>query len=249
MKLSATKLRRLALTAVGALGLASAMPAQAATSVFDFGGNNLLNTAANPDIYAMTVGSLTVTIRAYGNIYNTVNYGSQTNVTWTSNGLGANGNDSGQLNHEGGTWGGLINDPGEGLLLTFSQAVTLDQMRLGGFDDFDDADFAWGNPLASGSLLSDIIGINGSGVWNPLFNYTGTHFFLAAKDDGFLDGSEGFRLDGLTVSYTAAPGGGGNVPAAVPEPATWAMMLLGFGLVGAAMRRRQQRQTVRYSFA
>jgi hypothetical protein len=25
-----------------------------------------------------------------------------------------------------------------------------------------------------------------------------------------------------------------------PEPATWAMLLLGFGLVGAAMRRRGQ---------
>lgn len=34
---------------------------------------------------------------------------------------------------------------------------------------------------------------------------------------------------------------------AVPEPATWAMMLAGFGAVGFVMRRRQ-RQTVRYSF-
>ena len=34
---------------------------------------------------------------------------------------------------------------------------------------------------------------------------------------------------------------------AVPEPATWAMMILGFGLIGAAMRRRQAK--VRYAFA
>jgi hypothetical protein len=34
-----------------------------------------------------------------------------------------------------------------------------------------------------------------------------------------------------------------------PEPATWAMMLAGFGLVGAAMRKARQRQTVRVSFA
>jgi hypothetical protein len=36
------------------------------------------------------------------------------------------------------------------------------------------------------------------------------------------------------------------VTAAVPEPATWAMMIIGFGLVGGAMRAR--RQTVRVSF-
>jgi hypothetical protein len=31
-----------------------------------------------------------------------------------------------------------------------------------------------------------------------------------------------------------------NVRSAVPEPGTWAMMLLGFGVVGAAMRRRRE---------
>ncbi|MBT9472342.1 MAG: PEPxxWA-CTERM sorting domain-containing protein [Phenylobacterium sp.] len=30
-----------------------------------------------------------------------------------------------------------------------------------------------------------------------------------------------------------------GVSSAVPEPATWAMMIMGFGLVGSAMRRRQ----------
>lgn len=35
---------------------------------------------------------------------------------------------------------------------------------------------------------------------------------------------------------------------AVPEPATWAMMLVGFAAIGVGMRRKQ-RQTVRYSFA
>lgn len=47
----------------------------------------------------------------------------------------------------------------------------------------------------------------------------------------------------LTGSVSSA-----SVTAAVPEPATWAMMLLGFGFVGSAMRRRQ-RQTVRVNFA
>jgi hypothetical protein len=34
---------------------------------------------------------------------------------------------------------------------------------------------------------------------------------------------------------------------AVPEPATWAMMLLGFGAMGATLRRRSQQVRVRYA--
>ncbi|EQA98614.1 hypothetical protein L288_20395 [Sphingobium quisquiliarum P25] len=41
----------------------------------------------------------------------------------------------------------------------------------------------------------------------------------------------------LTYNYTAAP-----LPA-VPEPATWAMMLLGFGMIGFAARQRRRAKT------
>jgi hypothetical protein len=34
-----------------------------------------------------------------------------------------------------------------------------------------------------------------------------------------------------------------SVSGAVPEPATWGMMILGFGLVGMSMRRRGAAQT------
>ena len=36
--------------------------------------------------------------------------------------------------------------------------------------------------------------------------------------------------------------------AGVPEPASWALMIVGIGLAGAAMRRRQQKTTVAFAF-
>ncbi len=56
----------------------------------------------------------------------------------------------------------------------------------------------------------------------------------------------------LTIQGTNAGAGslGGTVSfAAVPEPATWALMILGFALVGGAMRRREREPRVRYNFA
>lgn len=71
-------------------------------------------------------------------------------------------------------------------------------------------------------------------------------------------GIEGINGDSISrIKYSIADGGGvlghkqtrlDNVTSAVPEPTTWGMMILGIGLVGGALRRRQQ-PAVRYNFA
>jgi hypothetical protein len=80
----------------------------------------------------------------------------------------------------------------------------------------------------------------GGGITDIQLGYDGnfstldTHDLSAYADIVKLEMSSN---DGAGVTYdnfrfTAGDGGG------VPEPATWAMMIAGFGLVGAASRRR-----------
>ncbi|MBT2188889.1 PEPxxWA-CTERM sorting domain-containing protein [Sphingobium sp. H33] len=79
------------------------------------------------------------------------------------------------------------------------------------------------------------------GVFNSFVTYTvtgGTGRFLGASGSiagvGLLDRRPARPLNHLDLTGTL------NMPA-VPEPATWGLMLTGLGLTGAAMRRRPAR--------
>jgi hypothetical protein len=68
-----------------------------------------------------------------------------------------------------------------------------------------------------------------------------TQILAAGETSRFLIGSNGnynFDTTGLTLNV-----------AAVPEPATWAMMIGGFGMVGGAMRSARRKQKVSYATA
>lgn len=72
------------------------------------------------------------------------------------------------------------------------------------------------------------------------FPGAGTGQFLGfVSDNPFtsvtVSSTGGFSYTLDTLIYGAK----GDVTGAVPEPATWAMMILGFGVVGLAMRRRR----------
>jgi hypothetical protein len=79
------------------------------------------------------------------------------------------------------------------------------------------------------TLLDSITATGGSSTnWsNRTVSFATTGGALTFRAVGTSDSTGGY-LDDITIST-----------AAVPEPATWAMMILGFGLVGAGMRRRR----------
>lgn len=55
------------------------------------------------------------------------------------------------------------------------------------------------------------------------------------------------NVDKLTLAYNASSNAVLYSTGAVPEPATWGMMILGLGAIGGVMRRRQT-ASVRYAF-
>lgn len=77
---------------------------------------------------------------------------------------------------------------------------------------------SWGNSAGLGNQNRDI---------NP-GNFSGNYWMIGASFSNNDKQADGFKLEKLT--YNAIP--------AVPEPGTWLMMILGFGVIGGVMRRR-----------
>lgn len=91
------------------------------------------------------------------------------------------------------------------------------------------------NSFQSGSIA---VGISGSVATLTVTANGGTQIFN--YDYGFAPGSAtvGFGINRLGVADNFTFDGLANAP--VPEPATWALMIGGFGLAGAAARSRRR---------
>ena len=103
-----------------------------------------------------------------------------------------------------------------------------------------------------GETFSWLLDIDPSGGGSP--SVFGNNLIGASV---YVDFSNGLRGSGL-IEAVAGNSDAGQLristftptpPRGVPEPATWAMMMLGFGVVGASMRanRRRQKLTVQYA--
>ena len=108
-------------------------------------------------------------------------------------------------------------------------------------------------PIIAGGPAWGPLGANSGECFNTGCGYTGwikSSYQIGAAGNyyvryGVTNWSDsafdsGLAFDGLALNDVPIPGG-------VPEPATWAMMIMGFGAIGASMRRRRQVARVAYS--
>ena len=131
--------------------------------------------------------------------------------------------------------------------------------------------------ITFGKSLSLLISFSGPAIdapWNTGGNYNGTGFLVGFGNNDFtnyLFGDDSGTLAGIAAAFhvqqdgsilaVANPSGNDYTTSsrlsfatvdlavgAAPEPSTWAMMILGFGAAGYAMRRRRKIATrVRYA--
>ncbi|WP_010219096.1 PEPxxWA-CTERM sorting domain-containing protein [Sphingomonas sp. PAMC 26621] len=104
------------------------------------------------------------------------------------------------------------------------------------------ASFSSGDPfgfnLVNNRLFLPVAYVSGAAI-----NSTATWQYLTLSGMGLSVGSYVYTIGTERVTLNI-----GQPVAAVPEPATWALMLLGFGLIGGAARRRSAvRTTVRHA--
>ncbi|WP_308911219.1 PEPxxWA-CTERM sorting domain-containing protein [Pseudokordiimonas caeni] len=208
---------RKTLGALAALACLAA-PASAAVNTFDFTGSPSI---ANEMSFTADNG-LNVTVTGYELFYIGLDF-LPDQVSQNAAGLGVHGypQDDNELD------GDLLTT--EALVFEFDWAVTAQSIALSLFNTETESFLWWTFPEAADAF--NIYSFN-NGSWslfdgnvgeNPYdFNGgLGTQKFAISAHDLNSD----FRVAGLTVS-------------AIPEPATWLMMIMGFGLVGIASRRR-----------
>ncbi|MFT3976214.1 MAG: PEPxxWA-CTERM sorting domain-containing protein [Sphingomonas bacterium] len=173
-----------------------------------------------------------------------------TSLTTLTTGGFQGGNGSGDLAS------GLVG--GSSAVNPFSFAIDSAPATLFTFNGFEFTVTDWGvktvNPFTctgaggqctDGVSYSNVQGfVSKSGFEDTLFSSSSFQF------SGTCNTSDGTNCtSSITAGWTSSIAAQGFA-AAVPEPATWAMMILGMGMIGGAMRarKRQAKPTVSFAF-
>ena len=240
---------KFALPALAAAFVLSSVPANAATTyILDRGDmpnhrtlniSGLGNVWAGPILFDGTYGAngpgFVDLVAFCVDIYHHISLGNYSpDLTYTdANALTYDSNVNGQTNHYAGPAGlGVANVTKIGVLANYGTLVAKD-ILLSGNTKNDRLAAVQGAiwQLASGR------NVTGAGLDGLIDNLSGANY------QSFFVGNYGpIRSSFTFITPTIYPGARGTqsfVIAAVPEPATWAMMIGGFAAIGAMLRRRR----------
>ena len=232
-----------------ALAVAPAASAFAATTISFTGGSSALD-GTDGNIRSFSSGGITVQASAFSYNVNTLE---QAYLGWYSSGLGVTnqGEGAGNTNNNH-----TIDNVGRSdfIALVFSTAVNISSAQLTPYlvstDPKDNDAFisyaslagAYTSPNPTALALSNTVfgtlqtnGYNVSGnnvsPYQTSLGSTGKYgnvWVIGAARPNLDSNDDGFKLSAITVTT------------AVPEPATWAMMLIGFGMIGTGLRKKRR---------
>ena len=216
--------------AAAALGLALVASAEANASVLTFDGNICFggNACGNGSLIDQTYGdTATVDVQYNRDV---------TNGAFTTGAAGSELSwwDTGYNNLVNVAWGGF--HPGSGTPMIFLKpmaglAVVLNGFDLGGFPNSQNA-----TQVTIVNGLNQVLYASGA-ITAGTGPFVARHFSFnlsSASGIGIQWGPDGFNVGIDNVDFTTAAVTG------VPELGTWALMLAGFGLAGAALRARRR---------
>lgn len=124
-----------------------------------------------------------------------------------------------------------ITDVDSGITITFNSAITAFGADFRGFNNFDSVAQRSIILVNGNSLSSPVVAANSD---TSFFGFTSDTPFTTVtimRNPGyFRDASDAFGMDNVTFAEVSA----------VPEPSTWAMMILGFAGIGFTTYRRRK---------
>jgi hypothetical protein len=215
-------MQKLCLTALVASSVIVAVPANAATSI------------SKGTVDSLYLSAPTVRVDTDRATYSMTKIGTY-QINATDDFMSANGSPAGRI--------GAMNGSVE-FSRTINAVLAQTLTDLFVFSDGDDGSYNFSGTSVQTLTFDDKPGVATSGSFNVF--------------GSLLNTSRGVSATAATLRIAFSSTGGapysssgtlsiGGMAAAVPEPATWAMLLVGFGMVGAAARYR--RRSVKVSLA
>lgn len=231
-------MKTFALAAVSALAIIAATPAAAASINFDTLPNGTTLSQVNETLIGDQYASLGVTFQG---IYTDGTAGLPVATTYAAGPAGPNYSGNYLGNAQTGT--PFITTPSfaftprfETLRISFANGASGISLSHNDFALFPTTTF---NAYDAGDNLLQTFTVNDGNGW-AIRSITASNVYRLDLVSSVSNvGRNYFGIDNLNFTP--------NAIAAVPESATWGLMLLGFGLIGAGLRPRRRSTTVTYA--